>query len=391
MKLKLTESELITLIEKVVNEQSLSNNRPPKTFEKVFTPDIIGKLKTLNDGIYKGFDKLYDYKLSNTKWFFRRKNDDSSEWKSLEKYPKAIEKLNNLLRKQIDKDYKKATREKFITGFQLWMNKTYPNWFKGSKIDQKNLGKDDLETKNALKRYKKIYINILKKNSTGSNTMWDDIRNLASVAGMTLEKFLSIASPSYSAIKKVSSMAVEGIKKFLRRKFPNVAQLFFSRDLNETDFNDNQLRVIKSTVYNAVKRTGKLVGSTEYNDYGSNFAQKWFGPGGVKSADMILNTLESNPIFMVATTLGRFSYKIQNGELKVTDVYDFSPIPDAKTKLNELEGLTYPQKLMKIKDQNPKAGWYACIRHLAYLENPDTGLNKKPQVNINLDFPKNIT
>jgi len=176
---------------------------------------------------------------------------------------------------------------------------------------------------------------------------------------------------------------LKGFKSWARKTFPNVAELFFARDLSEKDFSNSQLSVIKKAVDNAVKRTGQFRGGIEYVDYGDNIVEKWFGPGGVKTKDMITNTLMANPKFMVATTLGRFSYSVKNGKLVVTDVYDFKKIPDATTKKQDLKGLTYPEKVYKIMEDN-NVNPYVAIRHLGYLENPEGSPSSKPQINIEI-------
>jgi hypothetical protein len=178
---------------------------------------------------------------------------------------------------------------------------------------------------------------------------------------------------------------VKGFKKWLRKTFPNVAQLFFARNLTENDFSDNQLKQMKKAVSNAIKRTGQTKGGTEYVDYGDNIVTDWFGHGGVKTKDMVINTLLSDPKFMVATTLGRFTYKYENGKLKITDIYDFKKIPDAKTKKEDLKNLNWPQKVDKImKDNNVNP--YVAIRHLGYLENPEESPSGKPKIDIEIPY-----
>lgn len=181
---------------------------------------------------------------------------------------------------------------------------------------------------------------------------------------------------------------IKGFKGWLRRTFPNVAELFFSRDLSTDDFSDSQKLEMVKAVKNAVKRTGKKRGGIEYVDYGDNVVNDWFGHGGIKTKDMIINTLLAKPKFMVATTLGRFSYNIENGKLKITDVYDFKKIPDAKTKAKDLEGLAWPQKVDKIMRDN-NVNPYVAIRHLGYLEHPEESPSSKPKINI--EIPLNTT
>lgn len=187
---------------------------------------------------------------------------------------------------------------------------------------------------------------------------------------------------------------VNGFTKWLRRTFPNVMQLFYARNLYTDDFSKNQLAVVYNVVFRALRRTKKFKGGTEYDDYGSIDGKlvkdAWFGKGGVRTVDMILNTMASNSKFMIATTLGRFSYNIvttpKGGTIYITDIYDFKKIPDAKTKPTALKGLTYPEKIYKIMQEN-NCGVYVAIRHLGYLEYPDTGLNKKPKISIQLNIP----
>jgi hypothetical protein len=172
-------------------------------------------------------------------------------------------------------------------------------------------------------------------------------------------------------------------KSWVRRTFPNVSELFFARNLSSGDFTRQQKLVMFNAVKNAIRRTGQKIGSVEYEDYGDNIVNKWFGPGGIKTMDMISNTLFGNPKFMVATTLGRFSYKIAGNKIIITDIYDFKKIEDAKTKPQELKGLNYPQKVYKVmKDNNVNP--YVAIRHLGYLENPEGSPKSKPQINVSI-------
>lgn len=179
-----------------------------------------------------------------------------------------------------------------------------------------------------------------------------------------------------------------GFKKWARSTFPNVAQLFFARDLTENDFKNSQLQVMVDAIKSAIKRTGKKSGGIEYVDYGklsdgTDIVTAWFSKGGVGTKDMITNTLLSDPKFMVATTLGRFSYSKEKDKLKITDVYDFKKIPDAKTKPEDLEGLNFLQKVNKIRKDN-NVNFYVAIRHLGYLEHPEEGAGEKPKIDIEI-------
>ena len=215
--------------------------------------------------------------------------------------------------------------------------------------------------------------------------LWDDVKNLASVAGVALDSFLTFTSPAYAGVKTAETAVVKGFKQYLRKHFPNVAELFFARDLTTDDFTDSQKEIMYNTIKNAMARTKQTkVGAAKYVDYGGGIEKEWFGPGGVKTSDMALNTLFSNPKFMVATTLGQFSFKNLGNKILITDTYDFKKLPDVKTTAKELEGLSYPEKIWKIKHDN-NVGYYVAIRHLGYLEHPDTGLKNRPKINIELN------
>jgi len=221
----------------------------------------------------------------------------------------------------------------------------------------------------------------------GNNPKWIIAKNKNAINAIK-KKFSSTNQPNLSInkdslLKRGIESVVSGFTNWVRKIFPNVAQLFFAKDLSENDFTSSQLDVMRKVVNNAIKRTGKNIGSTEYIDYGDVIVDKWFGPGGVSTTSMITNTLMSNPTFMVATTLGRFSYSVKNGEITITDIYDFKKIPDAKTTKENLEGLTYPEKVYKVmvdNDVNP----YVAIRHLGYLEYPEGNYNSKPKIKISL-------
>ena len=57
-RININERELKTSIRKVLNEQLLNKSVESKLF-----PNVIDKMKRMNDGVYKDFDKSYDYKL----------------------------------------------------------------------------------------------------------------------------------------------------------------------------------------------------------------------------------------------------------------------------------------------------------------------------------------
>jgi hypothetical protein len=335
---------------------------------------IVNKV-LLEEQVYTNIDKSYDYKKINNVWF--AKNKKGNKWMDISKYPDSIKYIESKLKtdKSNEKLIDRLTQKdkvNVVKGFQMFMNKHYKGWYKGSILPTQKLGIVDEITKSSYLKYRTKYIDAIKKYK--SNLPW-----------YSWERISQAINDVGSGIVSALSSVVNGFTNFFRKMFPNVAELFFARDLTTDDFTDSQKEIMYTAVQNAMKRNkNSKVGATEYVDYGGGIEKDWFGAGGVKASDMVFNTLFSNPKFMVATTLGRFSYKNLGNKIVITDTYDFKKIPDAKTTPKELEGLSYPEKVMKIKNDN-NVGYYVAIRHLGYLEHPDTGLDSKPKINIELN------
>jgi hypothetical protein len=339
---------------------------------------IVNKV-LLEEQVYTNIDKSYDYKKINNVWF--AKNKKGNKWMDISKYPDSIKAIESKLKtdkyqQKVIETLSQKDKINVVKGFQMFMNKYHKGWYKGSILPAQKLGiLDDITKSNYLKfgvKYKKAI------KDYKSNLPWYSWEHITQAIG-------DVVSSATSAIQSGLSSVVNGFTNFFRKMFPNVAELFFARDLTTDDFTDSQKKIMYTAVQNAMKRNkNNKVGATEYVDYGGGVEKDWFGVGGVKASDMVFNTLFSNPKFMVATTLGRFSYKNLGNKIVITDTYDFKKIPDAKTTPKELEGLSYPQKVMKIKNDN-NVGYYVAIRHLGYLEHPDTGLDSKPKINIELN------
>lgn len=347
--IRLTESQLNNVVTKILNE------------EKVYT----------------NVDKSYDYKNVNGVWL--AKNKLGNKWVDISKYPETIKRLDSFLKKdnyqeKIITSISKKDKINVVKGFQMFMNKNHKGWYNGSNFPTNKFGLLDSITKSSYLKYGDKYKQkIAEYKSNLPWYSWERISQAISDIGGRVVSTLT------------SNPVVKGFTHFFRKMFPNVAELFFARDLTTDDFTSSQKEIMFNTIQNAIKRNKNTkVGSTEYVDYGGGIEKEWFGPGGTKTSDMVLNTLFSNPKFIVATTLGRFSYKIVNGKIIITDIYDFKKIDSIKTTAKDLEGLTYPQKIWKIKEDND-VGFYLAIRQLGYLEHPDTDLNNKPKINIELD------
>ena len=334
--------------------------------------------------IITNIDKLYDYKKINGTWF--AKNKKGNKWFDITKYPETIKRLelriNSVRTTQKPQiKLKPSDNINIIKGFQLFMNKNFKDWYNGGIIPHNKLGVIDNITKTYYNKYGKSYHNAIK--SIKTNLPWYSWEHIKQVIGEFGEKV-------QKTMTNVAKDVIQGFTHYIRKAFPNVAELFFSRDLTTDDFTDSQKKIMYDAIKSAkIRNKNQKNGYIEYVDYGDGIEKEWFGPGGTKTSDMVLNTLFSNPKFMVATTLGRFTYKDIGDKIVITDNYDFKKIDDIKTTTKELEGLSYPEKIFKIKNDN-NVGYYLAIRHLGYLEHPDTDLKAKPKIAIELN-PQDFT
>ena len=164
------------------------------------------------------------------------------------------------------------------------------------------------------------------------------------------------------------------VTHFLRKKFPNIAQMFFTRPLSGNDFTIDQKRVMYDVIKNAISRGGKnnkQRGCTDYKDYSPEIAAKLDTKQGSSTMDMVKGSLFDDQ-YKVATTLGRFCYGLQkNNMYLITDKYDFSKSSAYTVKPSEVQGMSYPEKFAYIK-QKTNLSPYRVLRHIAYLEHPDS-------------------
>jgi peptidoglycan hydrolase-like protein with peptidoglycan-binding domain len=170
-----------------------------------------------------------------------------------------------------------------------------------------------------------------------------------------------------------SSLFSGGLKGFLRKKFPNIAQILFTRPLTQDDFTESQKKVVYNVINNAIHKRGtdRNFGGVEYIDYSPKIDQQLNKNGGASFVEMALGSALSDD-FRVATTLGRFAYELQpDGSYKVTDEYDFSKWKNFTVSSKELEGMEYTDKIAYIMSKTD-LGVYGAIRHLGWLEHPDS-------------------
>lgn len=195
---------------------------------------------------------------------------------------------------------------------------------------------------------------------------------------------------------KTTPEPAAGVDNVVRNLLPlpkNAASLLMKKTINSNKMNDNSIgddekAVMAKVVMNAYKRTGKLSGGTEYEDYKG--ATDDMGYNQIMKAKQgnvnpILGTALAtyDPAYRMATTTGRGSYTINpdnHDEIVYTDGYDFknSFTTDSKT------GKTKANYMGKVS-KNPLVAQYQKLRKsLAInddnLQNPD---DFKTKFNLN--------
>ena len=163
-----------------------------------------------------------------------------------------------------------------------------------------------------------------------------------------------------------------GITGFLRKTAPNIAELFFTRPLTDQDFTENQKKVLFNVIQNAINRgVDSRNGCVEYGDYSDEIKNQLDNGKGAGIIDTILGTSMDDK-FRMATTLGRFCYQFKpDGSYTVSDKYDFSKAKSYNITLEELKGKKYPEQLLYVMAKS-KSTPYRAARQIAYLEHPDT-------------------
>jgi len=127
-------------------------------------------------------------------------------------------------------------------------------------------------------------------------------------------------------IKTKTPNTQPGATSWLRKRFPNIAQLLSGRELTPQDFTEDQKKALLSTIQNSQKRTkNQKSGSTTYGDYGSDVASTFQNEKGSPSNwDVIWNSVTNNDRFAMATLFGKFNWvKNSDSSYTIDDKYDF--------------------------------------------------------------------
>ena len=173
-------------------------------------------------------------------------------------------------------------------------------------------------------------------------------------------------------IKSKTPNTQPGATSWLRKRFPNIAQLLSGRELSPEDFTDDQKKALLSTIQNSQKRTkNQKSGSTSYADYGSDVASTFENKKGSPSNwDVIWNSVTNNDRFAMATLFGKFNWvKNSDGSYTIDDKYDFkNPHYENIAGVNRksLEGKTL-QQLRSEYD----LGYYEAARVKGWVDHPE--------------------
>ena len=314
------------------------------------------------------YDNNYDYKKEGEQYFTKRKGTD--KWiKATGESERAIRnRVFNDSDVNINPDEKPSVvdnetkKEIPFKGreegdkFRSWVNDNYPNYAKSIDLDRSGSFNNNY-IKKAWNKYGEEY---QKKVLNPSNKNSDD----------------------------------EGVLiGFLRKYFPSIAQLIYSKNLTNSDFDEGHIDVIKDVVKNTKKRIPNFqynkTYTTEYKDYDSK-TESILDRKGQSILDLIKLYLHDSDMFDVSTTLGRFSFKVdKNGNINVYDEYDFTRQYDITKEDLDWNNTNVFQKIMKIMELGgDEVGLYGAIRHLAHLYNPQGGTNQGLTVNLDIEDPE---
>ena len=171
---------------------------------------------------------------------------------------------------------------------------------------------------------------------------------------------------------KLTSSIQPGVSSFLRKRFPNIAQVLSGRVLTSNDFTSNQKKTLVSAIKNSEKRPNQQKsGSVDYIDYGQDVSKTFENEKGSPSNwDVAWNSVTNNDRFAMATLFGKFSWvKNSDGSYSIDDKYDFkNPRYEQISGVNRksLEGKSISQ-LKKEYD----LGTYEAVRVKAWVDYPE--------------------
>ena len=133
-------------------------------------------------------------------------------------------------------------------------------------------------------------------------------------------------------------------------------------EFDEDFFADSDLEFIKEQVMARVKETGKTKGNFEYKHY----------PSGVRSVERhggSVTDIFTDPEQRVKKTLGQFGYEVVDGQIRITDQFNFNDADENK------QDISLAEKLRTVKADIEEEGLksnYGKVRKVAqHLGSPE--------------------
>ena len=326
----------------------------------------------LTEQVITDYDGVYDYKKEGDKYYTKRKDSESwyeAKGSSLDAIKTKVFGDETTPTPQVSKPTSNDVDIESVElpfknreegdRFRGWINDNYPKFAKQIDLDR-----------------------------SGSHNN-DYIKKAWEVYGKEYES-------QYLEVNPNTQPKEDGfIMGWLRKKLPFLAQLIDAKNLTNSDFTDDHIDVIKNVVKNAKDRIknfryGQTYG-TIYEDY-DNFVAEILDKKGQSWTDIVRLYFHDSDKFDVSTTLGRFSFNIkENGKISVYDEYDFTKQYEITREDLDWENTNTLEKILNIMELgNGEIGIYGAIRHLAYLNNPQGGVNQSLTVNLNIDDPSII-
>lgn len=185
---------------------------------------------------------------------------------------------------------------------------------------------------------------------------------------------------SLTMLKKKSSAVIESAASFVPVNMRVFASTMFGSEANitEKDFSASDKQALKEAVIRVSTASGKKEGVISYGDYGKGGFSNWEEDpsfGGTSLSTIVFDSF-NDPRFRLETTLGAARYKIENGNVIITDTYDFAASKEKLEKLKNEKGT-----MNVLKEAFQSHGWSGLLNAMGNLK---MGGVKKRKVHINL-------
>lgn len=233
--------------------------------------------------------------------------------------------------------------------------------------------------------FKKLFLLVSRDNKKAK-----EFQNFVNSQNKTVKKE---KSNDDEILKKISDNSEsdeedDGYFSWIRKIFPNFSQLLDGKEMDESDFTDNQKEILIKTIKNSKKRVPSFVsrkkGGVTYVDYGENIAKEFENERGSPSTwDVLWRTVTKNDSFALATLLGKFDWtENEDGSYSIEDYYDFKD-PKYKELIGvnreTLEGLS----IQELSDKY-NLTYYEAARTKGWVDHPETIPEKRLAINLTI-------